>query len=182
MTILNTLAPWALTSSLLILAVLLLRLLLREDLSARARYALWAVVLVRLLIPFQLSAPNLSLPDAAGLAPTFSDPLEDFQDTGIYAFPTGEVNPDLASSSGTDIVSYGITSRQILGLPVQYIDGCDVATEEGLVPTPCICPCPICCSCCGPPGPWRWGPRCWCPTCASPAGCGWMSRCTSVFP
>ena len=52
MTILNTLAPWALTSSLLILAVLLLRLLLREDLSARARYALWAVVLVRLLIPF----------------------------------------------------------------------------------------------------------------------------------
>lgn len=133
MTILNTLAPWALTSSLLILAVLLLRLLLREDLSARARYALWAVVLVRLLIPFQLSVPNLSLPDAAGLAPTFSDPLEDFQDTGIYAFPTGEVNPDLASSSGTDIVSYGITSRQILGLPVQYIDGCDVATEEGLV-------------------------------------------------
>lgn len=52
---------WALTSSLLILAVLLVRALLRKKISLRLRYALWAVVLLRLLIPAQLP---LSLPAA----------------------------------------------------------------------------------------------------------------------
>ena len=52
---------WALTASLLILAVLLVRALLREKISLRLRYALWAVVLLRLLIPAQLP---LSLPAA----------------------------------------------------------------------------------------------------------------------
>lgn len=64
---LNGLLQWALTSSVLILAVLLLRLALRRHISCRVRYALWAVVLARLLLPFQLP---LSLPySAADIAP-----------------------------------------------------------------------------------------------------------------
>ena len=51
---------WALGSSLLILLVLALRVLLRDRLSARVRYALWAVVLLRLLIPFQIPVPPFS--------------------------------------------------------------------------------------------------------------------------
>lgn len=50
----DTLLQWALTSSILILAVLALRAALGGRLSCRVRYALWAVVLVRLLLPFQL--------------------------------------------------------------------------------------------------------------------------------
>lgn len=57
---------WALTASLLILAVLLIRVLLREKISLRLRYALWAAVLLRLLIPAQLP---LSLPAAPADGP-----------------------------------------------------------------------------------------------------------------
>ena len=57
----STVPQWALTSSLLILAVLLIRALLGEKISLRARYVLWAVVLLRLLVPVQLP---LDLPGA----------------------------------------------------------------------------------------------------------------------
>ena len=45
---------WILSSSLLIAAVLAVRFLLRGRISLRLQYALWAVVLVRLLLPVQL--------------------------------------------------------------------------------------------------------------------------------
>lgn len=63
----NTLLQWFVTSSVLILAVLALRRLLGGRISPRVKYALWAVVLVRLLVPFQLPTPNL--PTAAELTP-----------------------------------------------------------------------------------------------------------------
>lgn len=60
------------TSSLLILAVALLRLVLGRHLPARARYALWLVVLLRLAVPFspiESSASAAGLLDQAGPAP-----------------------------------------------------------------------------------------------------------------
>ena len=45
---------WIISSSILIAAVLLGRLLLRGRISLRLQYALWAVVLLRLLLPFQI--------------------------------------------------------------------------------------------------------------------------------
>lgn len=51
------LTQWAFTSSALILIVLAVRVLFRNKLSARLRYALWGVVLLRLLIPFQVELP-----------------------------------------------------------------------------------------------------------------------------
>ena len=42
------------TSSVLILALLVLRGAFRRSLSRRMQYALWALVLLRLLVPFQL--------------------------------------------------------------------------------------------------------------------------------
>lgn len=50
----QTLLEWVVTSAVLILVVLTLRALLGKRVSARLRYALWAVVLVRLLVPVQL--------------------------------------------------------------------------------------------------------------------------------
>lgn len=52
---------WALTSCFLILAVLLLRAVLGKHISAGLRYALWAVVLVRLLVPVQLFTAPIPL-------------------------------------------------------------------------------------------------------------------------
>ena len=50
----QTLLEWVLTSAFLILAVAALRALLGRRMGAGLRYALWAVVLARLLVPVQL--------------------------------------------------------------------------------------------------------------------------------
>lgn len=52
---------WALTSCILILAVLLIRTVAKDKLSARVRYALWALVLLRLLIPGSVGESALSV-------------------------------------------------------------------------------------------------------------------------
>ena len=49
------------TSSVLILVLLVLRRLFRNMISRRAQYALWAVVLVRLLVPVSLPAVDFSI-------------------------------------------------------------------------------------------------------------------------
>ncbi len=49
------------TSSALILSLLLLRRVFRRSLSRRMQYALWALVLVRLLLPFQLPEAEFSV-------------------------------------------------------------------------------------------------------------------------
>ena len=50
-----------LTSSVLILALLILRRAFREKISRRVQYALWALVLVRLLTPVSLPPLDLSV-------------------------------------------------------------------------------------------------------------------------
>lgn len=65
------LISWCVTSSILLAVFLLLRGTVFRKLSPRVRYALWGVVLLRLLVPFQI--PSLSLPAAAAdLAPELS--------------------------------------------------------------------------------------------------------------
>ena len=53
------------TSTVLILALLLLRRLFQKVLSRRMQYALWALVLVRLLLPVTLPASDFSVLTAA---------------------------------------------------------------------------------------------------------------------
>lgn len=125
---------WALGGSLLILLVLALRVLLREWLSARVRYALWAVVLLRLLIPFQVPMPQAP-------SPVLSQRLNNYVESeDLYAFRTGTVDiPQesveqmLHSFQPGDVTSYSIRSISILGIPVEYYPDCDVITPQGIV-------------------------------------------------
>lgn len=80
----DTLIQWGAASFLLVLAVLAVRALLRSRLSCRACYALWALVLIRLLLPFQLSLP---LPWST--ADLSSAPPDDFWETSVPVFYTG---------------------------------------------------------------------------------------------
>ena len=50
-----------LTSSVLIAALLLLRRVFRDTVSRRVQYGLWALVLVRLLVPVTLPAADFSV-------------------------------------------------------------------------------------------------------------------------
>ena len=68
-----------LTSSALILALLVLRRLFRRTLSRRVQYALWGLVLLRLLVPVSLPAAEFSLLTAA-------EPVAD-QVESLYAAP-----------------------------------------------------------------------------------------------
>lgn len=53
------LISWCVTSSILLAVFLLLRGTVFRKLSPRVRYALWGVVLLRLLVPFQIpSSPS----------------------------------------------------------------------------------------------------------------------------
>ncbi|MFQ9472765.1 MAG: hypothetical protein ACLR0P_06210 [Oscillospiraceae bacterium] len=70
--LMTTLIPWAISSVLLILAVLAGAVAHRDRLSSVNRYALWLVVLIRLLIPIQL--PFLSSLGAGTLRPRWRIP------------------------------------------------------------------------------------------------------------
>ena len=67
------LGEWAVSGSALILIVLVLGAVLKGKLSCRVRYALWGVVLVRLLIPAQLiTVPAAMFPSAPYSWPFYS--------------------------------------------------------------------------------------------------------------
>lgn len=51
---------WILTSSVLILAVIALRFLFKGKISLRLQYALWGMVLLRLLVPFSFGSSSVS--------------------------------------------------------------------------------------------------------------------------
>ena len=69
----DVLFSWATTLTVLILVVLLLNRVFRARLSARVRYALWGVVLVRALLPFQLP---IDLPVSGAQLPSLVQILE----------------------------------------------------------------------------------------------------------
>lgn len=127
-----TLIPWSFTSILLILAVLVVRTLTRNRLSSVNRYALWLVVLIRLLVPIQL--PFLSSLGAVDLAPRM-------EDTPVYAFPTGHTDtPEsyiqhIWEEQGEDpVMSAGVTSRgfpALGGIGFEYYNGGTVLEENG---------------------------------------------------
>ncbi len=78
MKLLPVLSEWTLTSTFLIMAVLALRALLGKRVGAGLRYALWAVVLARLLVPVQLfpSPTGTSILRETGLEQLMEDPTE----------------------------------------------------------------------------------------------------------
>lgn len=99
------LISWCVTSSILLAVFLLLRGTLFRTLSPRVRYALWGVVLLRLLVPFQI--PSLSLPaSAADLAPEppvlSNRPLSPDTAMGHAVIPS-----DLLEESGLTITDDG---------------------------------------------------------------------------
>ena len=74
-----------LTSSVLILAVLILRRAFRNRISRRAQYALWALVLVRLLVPVSLPGADFSVMSAA--EPVGQAVTERLEQREIYRMP-----------------------------------------------------------------------------------------------
>ena len=123
---------WMVSSSLLILAVLAARRLLGERISGTARYALWLVVLARLLIPVQLFSAPVSLGALLPESPAVEEVLDE---TALYAFPdpelSGTFDEPLPEDAPTGVMAVGTHGQRILGAWVEYHDGCTVQTREG---------------------------------------------------
>ncbi len=101
------LLEWVFTSIFLISVVLALRFALGKRISARMRYALWAVVLVRLLVPVQLfTSPIAGVwvftetrmeQGVADLPPALTAPAADAAPgDGITGLPVTELTPGMA--------------------------------------------------------------------------------------
>ena len=100
---------WMLSSAVLTLTVIVLRCALRGRISPRTQYALWLLVLVRLLIPVSFGASSLSvmnaLPERVQVVRSDTKPL----DGGTEATPAapvqdaaGPASPDSTRSSQPD--------------------------------------------------------------------------------
>lgn len=81
------LISWAVTSSVLILIVLAVRVLFRDRLSARLKYALWGVVLLRLLAPFQIELPAPVSDSLPVLATNAVPEVGQWEEPSIPVFP-----------------------------------------------------------------------------------------------
>lgn len=105
---------WIITSSALILIIILLRRVLRGRISLRLQYALWGIVLLRLLMPFSLFESGLSLMNAveeldsieiAQTVEEISGPvagLEDIEfEPDVTVIPTTASDIIIPSSTGT---------------------------------------------------------------------------------
>ena len=97
---------WIITSCVLIGIVLLVRLCLKNKISLRLRYALWLIVLVRLLVPVNFFNSSMSImnvvPESATVAelqqPEIIDapeqtPTQPITDTSVTQVPILPVNP-----------------------------------------------------------------------------------------
>lgn len=74
-----------LTSSALILALLVLRQVFRKHISRRVQYALWALVLVRLLVPVNLPATDFSVLSVS--EPARAQVAERLEEEPVYVLP-----------------------------------------------------------------------------------------------
>ena len=93
---------WIVSSSVLIAAVILLRFVLKGKISLRLQYALWALVLVRLLVPVSFGSSGISIMNTALEVPVVQDAVVlsgigeiELSNRGtVIGFPSGAIMPD----------------------------------------------------------------------------------------
>ena len=107
------LLEWCITSSLLILAVIAIRILTKNKISPLLRYSLWLVVLVRLLIPFNplesmFSVMNIAEPVIDSVTPIRSV-IDIHKNTGpvLYFNSSGIMQYQALTASGRYFI-YGL--------------------------------------------------------------------------
>ncbi len=128
---------WVVSSCILILAVIALRYLLRGKISLRLQYALWLLVLARLLIPVSLGSTDISVMSVVERTPVVQA-VESVRDVDIIwqadngsveGYPAGPLMPDAPVKVAPSVTNdqFGrmesaLTLRKVL-LPVWWCGG-----------------------------------------------------------
>ena len=103
------LQEWVFTAVFLILVVLALRAALGRRMSAGLRYGLWAVVLVRLLVPVQLFTSPV-----AGMTVQVSEQVrEKMAEKSIYAIPIDRIPVEEAEGYLSLLTDFGLTQEEL---------------------------------------------------------------------
>ncbi|MGE5633441.1 MAG: M56 family metallopeptidase [Caulobacteraceae bacterium] len=103
------------TSSVLILVVILLRHFLKGKISLRLQYALWALVLIRLIVPITLFESPISVMNAVKRSAAYKTAEQTLSKTKVYSdvIRHSEMTPDEAREAGKG------TLHEIQGYPSQ---------------------------------------------------------------
>ena len=126
---------WVVSSCILILAVIALRYLLRGKISLRLQYALWLLVLARLLIPVSFGSTDISVMSVVEKAPAVQavesvrdvDTIWQADNGSVQGLPAGaaadnaplQIAPRTTSDDQFSRMSSALTLRKIL-LPVWW--------------------------------------------------------------
>ena len=103
------------TSSVLILVLLALRQVFRKTISRRVQYALWGLVLVRLLVPVSLPAVEHNVLTAA--EPVRQAVSQEVEQRTVYVLPTGQVDLPEESQRNPELqpgYAMAVTSTEIM--------------------------------------------------------------------
>lgn len=125
-------AEWIISSSILIAVVAALRFILRGKISLRLQYTLWALVLIRLLIPVSFGASSVSVMNAVpdALPKTL---LSTGVPVGAYT-PLEGVMPELSSPATPESVGVGANVQAgVSDVSVHVIDWRSVALAVWLI-------------------------------------------------
>lgn len=124
---------WIVSSSVLILVVIALRYVLRGKLSLRMQYALWLLVLVRLLVPVSFGASDLSVMNAVPeRAPTVQqrtykqDIVGERNDAPANAGTVGIPAQSMSEAAPPDLVQ-NITTATVTAPTVEKTDWARIA-------------------------------------------------------
>lgn len=109
------------TSSLLIVSVLLLRLLFRRRISRRVQYALWLVVAARLLIPVNLPAADFSALSATSTAR--ESVAAEMENRTVYVMPVNRTPAEEVPAAEETQPGQEIQDNASFGYPVLSEDG-----------------------------------------------------------
>lgn len=125
---------WVVSSCILILAVIALRYLLRGRISLRLQYALWLLVLARLLIPVSFGSTDISVMSVVEKAPAVQavesvrevDTIWQAHDGSVEGYPVGPLMPDTPVTVAPSVTSdqfsrmeSALTLRKLL-LPIWW--------------------------------------------------------------
>ena len=126
---------WVVSSCILILAVIALRYLLRGKISLRLQYAMWLLVLARLLIPVSFGSTDISVMSVVEKAPAVQavesvrevDTIWQADNGSVQGLPAGaaadnaplQIAPRTTSDDQFSRMSSALTLRKVL-LPVWW--------------------------------------------------------------
>ena len=160
-------AEWILTSSLLIVIVLAVRALFRGRMGLRLRYALWLLVLLRLLVPGTVFQTGLSVLNYVPLPQTAAVQAQPSQSGGSPSAPEAEPMPVRPEGEAEPRPSGPAAAPD--SAPAGAADWRGVLTAVWLGGAGVLATCAFICACggCGGPTPFRGWPyrSTW------PAGC-----------